>query len=109
MLTNLANFAADTDDKQKAKVLRQMKVSERKAQVYSLLKHQRKKIKNSGGIDRLEVPFSWPTMQNYDDTIEYNLEDPKTIDPRNFSQWREVNCPKEIEFYLRLRNQCHFG
>ena len=45
MLTNLANFEADTDGKQKAKVLRQMKVLERKARVYSLLKHQRKKIK----------------------------------------------------------------
>ena len=64
MLTNLANFAADIDDKQNAKVLRQMKRSERKARVYSLLKYQRKKNKYSGGIDRLEVPFSWPTMEN---------------------------------------------
>ena len=62
ILINLANFAANTDDKQRAKVLRQMKVSEKKARVYSLLKHQRKKIKNSGGINCLEVPFSRPTM-----------------------------------------------
>ena len=86
-----------------------MKVSENKARVYSLLKHQRKKIKNSGGIDRLEVPFSWPTMQDYDDTIDYELEDPKTLDPKNSSQWREINYPREIEFYLRLQNQRHFG
>lgn len=45
MLTNLANFAADINDKQKAKVLRQMKRSERKARVYSLLKYEKKKQK----------------------------------------------------------------
>ena len=73
-----------------------MKVSERKARVYSLLKHQRKKTKNSGGIDRLEVPFSWPTMQSYDDTKDYILEDPKSLDQKNPSQWKEVICPKEI-------------
>ena len=57
----------------------------------------------------MEVPFSWPTSESYDDDIEYELEDPKSINPNDGSQWRDVNCPKEIEFYLRLRNQRHFG
>lgn len=48
-------------------------------------------------------------MQDYDDTIDYELEDPKTLDRKNSSRWREIDCPREIEFYLRLRNQRHFG
>ena len=48
-------------------------------------------------------------METYDDSIDYELEDPKSLNPNNSTQWREVNCPKEIEFYLRLRNQRHFG
>ena len=39
--------------------------------------------------------------------MEYDLEDPKKV--KDESAWREVNCPKEIEFLLRLRNQRHFG
>ena len=58
---------------------------------------------------RLEVPSSWPLMSDYDESIDYNLTDPKSLDPTDKSLWKEVNCPKEIEFYLRLRNQRHFG
>ena len=98
MLTNLVNFAADIDEKQKAKALRKMKKDERKARVYNLLKFQRKKSTKSGGIDRLEVPASWPDTQ--DDLTDIILEDLKTIDPKDSSKWKEVNCPQEIEFYL---------
>ena len=59
------------------------------------------------GITRLLVPALWPTSTTYDATVEYNLEDPKKV--KDESAWREVNCPKEIEFLLRLRNQRHFG
>ena len=40
-------------------------------------------------------------------TVGYNLKDPKKV--KDESAWREVNCPKEIEFLLRLQNQRHFG
>ena len=46
---------------------------------------------------------------DYDDSIDYDLADPKSLDPTDKSLWKEVNCPKEIVFYLRLRNQRHFG
>ena len=48
-------------------------------------------------------------MSEYDSSTDYNLINPKTINPSNKSFWKEVNCPKEIEFYLCLRNQHHFG
>ena len=108
-LTNLANFSADMSDNQKAKCIRQMKRQEQKVRVYNLLKYQRQKDTKSGGINRLEVPSAWPTMSEYDPSTDYDLTDPKTLDPSNKSHWKEVNCPKEIEFYLRLRNQRHFG
>jgi hypothetical protein len=63
----------------------------------------------AGGISRLQVPVSWPTAAEYDNEVDYNLEDPKITDQKDSSKWKEVNCPKEIEFLLRLRNQRHFG
>ena len=57
----------------------------------------------------MEVPFSWPIMFEYDKSIDYNLTDHKSLDPKDKSFWKEVNCPKEIEFYPRLRNRCNFG
>ena len=89
---------------QKAKCIRQMKRQERKVRVYNLLKFQRRKNEQSGGIDRLEVPSSWPKMTDYDFSIDYDLADPKSLDPTDKSLWKEVNCSKEIVFYLHLRN-----
>lgn len=85
-----------------------MKRQERKVRVYNLLRYQRQKDSKSGGIDRLEVRSSGPIMSYYDESIDYNLTDPKSLDPTDKSLWKEVNCPKEIEFYLRLCNQRHF-
>ena len=62
---------------------------------------------DGGGITRLLVSASWPTTATYDATVKYNLKDPKKV--KDESAWREVNCPKEIEFLLRLQNQRHFG
>ena len=45
----------------------------------------------------------------YDDDKEYELEDPKTVNPSDTNLWRTATCPDEIEFLLRLRNQRHFG
>jgi hypothetical protein len=32
----------------------------------------------SGEISRLQVPVPWPTAADYDDTEDYDLEDPKS-------------------------------
>ena len=109
MLLNMANFAKDVDDKTKEKYLRNMRRSEKQARAYSQLKYRRGRIQTSSGIDRLEIPNEWPSMEEYDENIEYNLIDPKKIDKNDPSVWRQINCPTEIEFYLRLRNQRHFG
>jgi hypothetical protein len=66
-------------------------------------------ICDGGGISRLQVPVSWPTAADYDDIEDFDLEDPKSTNQKDPSKWREVNCPKKIEFLLRLRIQRHFG
>jgi hypothetical protein len=43
-------------------------------------------------------------MEENDENRQYEFEDPKKT-----SNWRDINCPKEIEFSLRLQNQRHFG
>ena len=112
MLGELANFADDVDEKKKANAIRQQKKVEKLVRAYRRLNFQRNRTTDGGGITRLQVPHSWPTMNEYNEEEDYNLEDPKAVDqaaPRDNSKWKEVNCPKEIEFLLRLRNQRHFG
>ena len=53
-------------------------------------------------LTHLEVPTTWPTMDAYDEAQDYVLDDPKKVDARDSSLWREVNCPREIKFLLRL-------
>jgi hypothetical protein len=109
MLGDLANFAEDVDEKKKANAIRQQKRTEKLVRAYRRLNFQRNKTMDGGGISRVQVPCSWPTMEDYNEDYDYSLEDPKGIDQKDNSKWKEVNCPKEIEFLLRLRNQRHFG
>ena len=108
-LLEAANIAEDEDKAKKAKLIRQKRKEEKKSRAFRRLKYERERIINGSGITRLQVPKSWPTFEEYDDDQEYNLEDPKTTNPKDNNQWREETCPKEIEFLLRLRNQRHFG
>jgi hypothetical protein len=108
-LLERANMAEDADDKKKAKAIRQIKNTEQQARAFLKLKFKRGLIRDGGGISRLQVPVLWPTATDYNDKQDYDLEDPKSTYQNNPSKWKEVNCPKEIEFLLRLRNQRYFG
>jgi hypothetical protein len=108
-LLETANMAEDADDKKKAKAIRQKKNTEQQAQAFLKLKFKRGLIRDGRGIFRLQVPVSWPTVDEYDGEEDYDLEDPKSTNQKDPSKWKEVNCLKEIEFLLCLRNQRHFG
>jgi hypothetical protein len=108
-LLERANISEDTGDKKKAKIIRQIRKNEREARAFGKLQFQRGRMNKGGGITRLQVPKSWPSLEEYDVDQDYSLEDPKKVDQHDTTQWREVNCPKEIEFLLVLRNQRHFG
>jgi hypothetical protein len=103
-LLEQANILEDADDKMKAKALRLMRLRERQGRAYSKFAYLRQGGSQGRGINRLQVPEAWPTMEEYDYNKQYEFEDPKKT-----SNWRNINCPKEIEFSLQLRNQCHFG
>jgi hypothetical protein len=103
-LLEQANISEDADEKMKAKALRLMRLREQQGRAYSRFAYQRRGGSRGGGINRLQVPEAWPTLEEYDDNKQYEFEDPKKT-----TNWRDINCPKEIEFSLRLRNQRHFG
>jgi hypothetical protein len=109
ILLELANMAEDVEDTKKANAIRQLRLIEKKIRIFRRLNFQRKKTIDGGGISRLQVPASWPTVNEFDEDTEYILEDPKMVDKEEANEWREAKCPKEIEFLLRLQNQQHFG
>jgi hypothetical protein len=61
------------------------------------LKPQRR----SKGMTSVKVPASWPT---HDAGFAVPIENPKTC-----SDWKTVDTPKEMLYYLMKRNQLHFG
>jgi hypothetical protein len=91
MLGELANFADDVDKKKKANTIRQQKRTEKLVRAYRRLNFQRNRTTDGGGITRLQVPNSWPTMNKYNDKEVYNLEDPKAA---NQAAPRDVNGKK---------------
>jgi hypothetical protein len=55
----------------------------------------------SKGMSSVKVPTSWPTD---DAGFTRPIENPKTC-----SEWKTVDTPKEMLYYLMKRNQLHFG
>jgi len=85
------------------KAIKKIDKAERNRATYRILDA----IKNRNGytqkLDRLEVPTSWPApFTQVTDTT--SLEDPKSS-----TEWKLITAPAEIEYYLLLRNQRHFG
>jgi hypothetical protein len=95
--------AQQEGDQAKLKVLRAMKKVEEGRRTYRILKAIRKPSNNSSQLDRIEIPASWPSMEQ-EITALHQLEDPKTC-----REWKLITEPSEIEYYLMLRNRLHFG
>jgi hypothetical protein len=97
-------MAEDADDKKKAKAIRQMKKTEQQGRTYQKFKFKRGLICDGGGISRLQVPMSLPTAADYDDSEDYDLEDPKSTNQKD---------PKvsggEIIAQKKLNSYCDFG
>ena len=72
--------------------------------MYNGLKFKQNDHELESGINCLEVPRSWPTLEEYDEDVDYGLDDPKQLDQNDPDQWRTVTCPADIEYYLKLRN-----
>ena len=54
-------------------------------------------------IDSLEIPYDWPEPFT-------ELQTTTTLsNPKEAEIWRSITDPREIEYYLLLRNRLHFG
>ena len=102
-----ANLAEDAGEHKLAQALRHQALIERKNAAFRQVKNASGNDTSTDGITRVQVPAEWPTSMEYDPNSDLTLTDPKTL--KAASDWREVLCPKEIEFSLLLRNQRHFG
>jgi hypothetical protein len=54
-------------------------------------------------LDKLEIPANWPPPFTPIEIIT-SLPDPKLA-----TEWITITTPREIEYYLQLRNRLHFG
>ena len=90
-------------DHQAARAIRQLRNAERRIRVYRYFKACRSKGTSPKQIHAIKVPTNWPTSKSP------NLTSTQLSDPKLAKDWREVKCPQEIEFLIKLRNQRHFG
>ena len=94
--------ARTSGTRQTEKALHAIKKVETSRQTYRIMQAIRKPL-NTNTLDRLEVPESWPPATEIDPDI-HSLEDPKAC-----RVWKLITNPREIEYYLMLRNRLHFG
>jgi len=86
----------------KAKALQTIQRNEARRRTWQILQHAKHSQGNNNRLDRLDVPMSWPPPNTAIDIRA--LEDPKTC-----LTWKTITKPDEIEYYIQLRNQGHFG
>jgi hypothetical protein len=96
---NLAATAGNTTQKMHNDKLRS---GEAHAEMYRKVKAVRGKY-NTGGFTSIDVPTSWPAAHT-DLTESQDLPDPKKA-----TEWKTVDLPDEIVYYLLTRNRLHFG
>eukprot|EP00957_Ditylum_brightwellii_P181884 13857140-Ditylum_brightwellii.AAC.1 len=84
-------------DTSTAKALKSIINAEKIQQVWKKIGHADKKNIDSS-ITNLQIPITWPsTTSDKQRTIELD-------NPKKANYWRAVDTPKEVAFYLKLRN-----
>jgi hypothetical protein len=102
-----AEIYDQTGQKDKATLLREIRNSEAMSDTWRLFKNIRT-AKGNSTLNQIQVPHDWsPPHTPFDDIVE--LSHPKTYATQPDPQWRTVTLPDEINYYLFLRNQRHFG
>ena len=95
-----AEVAAMSGDSTKEQNLKQLRHQEQTNIMWRSISRAKGESR-SNGIVNLEIPSSWPSNDSgFNDSIE---------NPKQCNQWKQIQTPKAIEFYLRKRNQIHFG
>eukprot|EP00957_Ditylum_brightwellii_P085516 6504541-Ditylum_brightwellii.AAC.1 len=73
------------------------------------MQHLWKKI---GYADKKNIDYSITNLQNPITWLSTTSDEQSTVEldnPKKAKYWRTVNTPKEVAFYLKLRNGLHFG
>ena len=98
----IASINAITGKTTKEKALKAIVSAEEMEKVWNKIGNADKKYE-SGSITPLWIPVTWPSSDCDKDQIRA-LDNPKEA-----HHWRTVETPREIAFYLKLRNRLHFG
>jgi hypothetical protein len=84
-----------------AKILEQMRNKERQAKRWKRI-HFLQGNNLKGQFSQVEVPTTWPSTE--DEFLQNDIENPRTC-----TDWKTIDDPSEMEFYLQMRNRRHFG
>ena len=95
-----ANLAQDAGEEDKANAIRNIKKAERRNQCYRNFRFHQGTGISAQAINRIQIPKSWKTMQEYEEDAEFKWKDPKQVDKNDESLWRVIAAPEEIEFFF---------
>jgi hypothetical protein len=84
-----------------------MNNKEQMSQIFSRIRSIRSDKSTRSHFTSLQVPNSWPRPGDEITNLQ-ELPDPKAIQ-HDDTQWRTVELPSDVLYYLRLRNRLHFG
>ena len=98
-----ANEASSSGNKGMKKHLDAIRITEAHVAMYRKIKAIRGKFHKSG-FTSIEVPTSWPPAHTPLEDLPDALPDPKTA-----TEWKTIDLPDEIVYYLLTRNRLHFG
>lgn len=99
----LIDIASASGNKSKEKIIRNIAKQEAQRHTWQTLRYIRMQTGATQKLDRIEIPSSWPAP--FTKVTDVNILE----DPKNCNQWTTITEPKQIEFYLQLRNRSHFG
>jgi hypothetical protein len=97
-----SNVESASGNKSNKKTRDALQATEAHAAMYRKVKAIRGKF-NKSGFTSIEVPTSWPPAHTEPSNLQ-ELPDPKTA-----NEWKTVDLPDEIVYYLLTRNRLHFG
>ena len=90
-----------------AKRIATIQKMEREKAMFAIVRKLRNPFNNQG-VKRVDIPKTWPPAGT-DMTTITDLPDPKKVDKTDPTLWNQITAPREVEFYIQLRNRLHFG
>jgi hypothetical protein len=97
-----SNLPLESGQQAKKKHLAALRATEAHAAMYRKVKAVRGKH-NKSSFTSIEVPSTWPSAH----TETENLQD--LPNPKEATNWKTIDLPDEIVYYLLTRNRLHFG